>query len=617
MILFDKSIIIFVLTFFLPICTNCDLNLLAQCSVQLMNVSNLLKVTAYVTMSSEVTYDFRIELLHSMHRSYKPIILLNAFSIELFNPNQKILPYAYVVVARGVSDLVDHLDAINVTHASWQPEVNFIVILETVVIDLSENVLKPVFHQFWINNIFRSVLLIPTLAIGNNTVEAFAWYPFQGKCGVYHTPKKVTTCRRLDNNDHGQWNVVNDTIFDNRIPDMFDDCTVKIAGFHWPPLTLLSNDTPRTMLYGMDVEVIKLMSRIGNVKLQFKEIENDERWGVKFNNGTWNGGLGYLSRHKADIMVGGGILTPERMQMFDSAPPRQVIRLQLYTPLPRKLPYWQNMLNVFSGNFWFTLFLVFIVTSTLLWLSGVHLPSERHTFSDWGYCLIVSWAILCSVPFSGRQPTSVSSKMIFLSWVIYMLHISAVYTSMQLTYLYRPKYERPMRTINEVKHSKYKVCCVPTFIPIAHSMSRDNFDLTEFSPCINIIESANRLLKKNDIIILDPEDHFEGYISGFKKKVYKVDEVVIIFNIGLFMQKGNPYKRILTKAQITAYETGLHTKWRQEAIPSLMHQSKKETQIKIKKLSFDELQGAFIILLCGFITSLGIFLLEFFFYKYM
>lgn len=581
--------------------TGCDSNLLAQCAVQLLDVSNLTRTTVYVTMSPRVTRNFRTQLLFSMHQNYKPALLLNKFHIQLFNPNRCILPHAYLVAARNTSDLIDHLDTINVTDALWRPEANFVVILETFT-ELSQQILEPVFRRFWFNNIFKSVLLIPT--IDGDAIEAFYWYPFQKRCGEYHTPTLKDLCTQRDNNG-SLWTVLD--VFEKNIPDTFYNCTVKIVGFNWPPMTLLSNQTPRTMLHGMDVEVIKLMGRIGNVKLEFHEVKQNQRWGVKLLNGTWNGGFGELSRHRADFLIGGGILTAERGEMFDSAPARQVIRFPIYTPLPRKLPYWQNMLNVFSGNFWLTLFFVFFLTSALLWLSGTSLPSEKRAFADCGYCLVISWAILCSVA-SGKQPSSVSSKMIFLSWVIYMLHISAVYTSMQLIYLYKPKYEPPMRTINDVRESRLTICSVPTFIPIAHAMDKENFNLTEYTPCMDMVASAKRLLKKKDIIILDPEDHFEALILGSIKKVNKIEEMVIVYNIGIFMQKGNPYKGILTKAQITAYETGLHDKWRQDATPS--HPIKKERTIKVKKLSVDELQGAFIILICGLGTSLVIFIFE-------
>lgn len=196
----------------------------------------------------------------------------------------------------------------------------------------------------------------------------------------------------------------------------------------------------------------------------------------------------------------------------------------------------------------------------------------------------------------------------YLSWVIYMLHISAVYTSMQFIYLYKPIYERPMRTVNDVKRSGLMVCCVPTFIPIARSMSVENFNLTDYVPCTDITASADRLLRHKDIIILDPEDHFEALIAGSVKKVNRVDEVVIVYNIAQFLQKGNPYRGILTRAQIIAYETGLHNKWRQDASPS--QPVKKDRYVKVKKLNVDELQGAFIILIGGLCAGSVVFLFE-------
>ncbi|VVC46202.1 Ionotropic glutamate receptor, L-glutamate and glycine-binding domain,Ionotropic glutamate receptor [Cinara cedri] len=598
--------------------------LLARCAVRLLNVGNPMRTTFYVTISPAVSRDFRTELLSAMHRDYRSALMLHEFDVTPFNPNKYIVPHAYLVVGHDASDLADHLDKINVTHPSWRPDANFVVVIETPLAELNQRVLEPVFRRFLVKFIFRSVLLAPPVSGG--TVEALAWFPFRRRCGVYHTPRTVDTCSgvfRRDNNNASddysnnsftvpRWNVGDNSVFEKRIPDVFNGCTVKIAAFYWPPMAVLSNDTPRTMVKGMDVEVVNLMSRIGNVKLELNEVKDDQRWGVRSANGTWNGGFGELSRHRADILIGGGILSPDRSSMFESAPARQVIRFPMYSPQPRKIPYWQNMLNVFSSSFWITLLVVLFLTSGLLWLSGSHLPSERRAYADCVHCFIISWAIFCSVS-SGRQPTSIPSKIVFLSWVIYVLHISAVYTSMQLIYLYKPKYERRIRTIDEVKQSGLTVCCVPTFIPIAQSISKENLNMTDITPCVDIKASANRLIRQKDIIVLDPEDHFEAYISG--SKVNKVEEVVLVYFVGIHMQKGSPYKKILTRAQIIAYETGLHNKWRRDAFLSMIQQVplKKESAIRVTKLNFNKLQGAFIILICGLGISAIVFVLECFF----
>lgn len=587
--------------------TSSDSNpLLAQCAAELLRADATAQTAVHVTMGARVTHGFRTELLSAMHRAHVPTLLLRRFDVQLFNPNQYVLPDAYVVAARDLSDLADHLDTVNVTGVSWRPEAKFVVTLETPVERAAERELKPVYRRFWTSHVFRSALLVPPMdgRDRGTTVHALVWSPFTRKCGQYHEPMVVDTCTA----NGTRWRDGNG-LFANRIPATFNgDCTVKIAAFNWPPLTVLSNHTPRTMVRGMDVEVIKLMGRIGRVKLELTEVENDQRWGVMAANGSWNGGLGKLSEHRADFLIGGAILTVERMKRFNSVASRQVIRFPLYTPLPRKLPYWRNMLYVFTVDFWLTVFAVFATTAGLLWLSGVGVPTERRAFADPGHCLAISWAILCSVA-GGRPPASVASKTVYLSWVVFAFHIGAVYTAMQLMYLYEPKFERPMRTIDDVKKSGLLVCSVPTFIPIARHMAAENFNLTEYTPCTDMTASADRLLWRKDIIVLDPEDHFEALITSSLNKVNKLDEVVIVHNIGIYMQKGNPYRAILTRAQIVAYESGLHGKWRRTASPPV-RSSGNDKDIKVKRLNMDELQGAFIIFMCGLCAGLAAFLSE-------
>lgn len=603
-----------------------DHDLLARCAVRLLNASEPASRTSavYVTISPDVTHEFRTRLLGAVHRAREPALLLRRFHVDPFDPNRCVPPRAYLVAARGVPDLVGHLDTINVTDESWRPAVDFVFVLETPPPpdDAAGRELEPVFRRILTNYAFRSVVLAPSTA-DRGAVVAFAWYPFRRRCGEYHAPNVIDTCVRRPGGDDDPvgWNVrrrpgggddpvgwnVRD-VFGGRIPRTFNGCTVTVAAFEWPPMTVLSSG--RALRSGMDVGVVKLMSRIGRVKLTVNPVGGNRRWGVKSANGTWDGGFGELAGHRADVLIGGAILTAERVAMFDSAPPRQVIRFPIYTPPPRRLPYWRNTLDVFSGRFWLTLLAVWALTAAVLRAAGAHLPSERRAFADAGHCLIVSWAVLCSVA-AGRPPSSVSSKMVYLSWVVYALHISAVYTSVQLVYLYKPKYERPMRTIGDVRASGLAVCCVPTFIPIAREMPPENFGLTEYTPCMDMLESARRLLRHKDVIILDPEDHFETLVAGSASpaKVNKAEEVVIMYNIGIYTQKGNPYGGALARAQITAYETGLHNKWRQDALPP-SRTRKRKSGVKVKRLNVDQLQGAFIVLLSGLCAGLLAFAAE-------
>lgn len=175
------------------------------------------------------------------------MLLLNGFKTEFFNPNKPILPRAYLVVAHDARDLATYLGLVNVTAASWRPEVDFVVVLETLMIDhMLDVLLEPVFQRFWSYYTLRSVLLVPTEH--NDRVDALAWFPFLNRCGSYHRPNTVDTCYG------GHWTAASDTdVFGGRVPKVFANCKVKVAGFNWPPMTILSNHTPRRYVVVDDI----------------------------------------------------------------------------------------------------------------------------------------------------------------------------------------------------------------------------------------------------------------------------------------------------------------------------------------------------------------------------
>ncbi|KAK8392089.1 hypothetical protein O3P69_017608 [Scylla paramamosain] len=80
---------------------------------------------------------------------------------------------------------------------------------------------------------------------------------------------------------------------------------LKVVTFEWQPSTLYHRTEAGQVdfLYGRDVEVVRALAPVFNFTIKFIEPPNDERWGDRLPNGSWDGIVGMLGRGDAELAI--------------------------------------------------------------------------------------------------------------------------------------------------------------------------------------------------------------------------------------------------------------------------------------------------------------------------
>ncbi|KAF5278805.1 hypothetical protein FQR65_LT03492 [Abscondita terminalis] len=121
-------------------------------------------------------------------------------------------------------------------------------------------------------------------------------------------------------------------------------------------------------------------------------------------------------------------------------------------PTPRKLVSGEVLKIVFKKNVWCAILLSYWVTSIMWWL----LLKVTHNNSSISSTLLIIYSITLFGS-TEKSPTRFSLKLIFISYVIYSVHIQTAFTSNLINILTVPQFEKPIISLEELASSNLSI----------------------------------------------------------------------------------------------------------------------------------------------------------------
>ena len=95
------------------------------------------------------------------------------------------------------------------------------------------------------------------------------------------------------------------------------------------------NYTGNDQYEGYCVDLAEKISQIVNFTYEFRQVK-DNRFGAKDANGNWNGIIGELVRHEADLAVAGLTISLQREQAVEFSMPFMNIGISIMVTRPQK-----------------------------------------------------------------------------------------------------------------------------------------------------------------------------------------------------------------------------------------------------------------------------------------
>ncbi|OQR68400.1 glutamate receptor [Tropilaelaps mercedesae] len=239
--------------------------------------------------------------------------------------------------------------------------------------------------------------------------------------------------------------------------------TLKVVTVPNEPYTIINSSlTGQDRFYGYAIDLIKMLAERANFTPEFY-IAADGAYGSHIGGGVWNGMIGDLMKHKADIAIVDLTTTAERESVVDFTTPFMNTGISILLRIPEmQPPSLFSFLHPFSIVVWFYTLTVYILTTLAIYVLGRFTPYEwvpshpcdpdsepENSFGDLNNCF---WFTMGSIMQQGSDlvPRAVSTRTLASLWYFFCLILISSYTANLAAFLTAARMSSPIENANDL-----------------------------------------------------------------------------------------------------------------------------------------------------------------------
>ncbi|KAG5681339.1 hypothetical protein PVAND_010784 [Polypedilum vanderplanki] len=303
---------------------------------------------------------------------------------------------------------------------------------------------------------------------------------------------------------------------------------------------------------GPDIEVTRVIGEQMNATIVV--IENNGKFGIKFQNGTLTGALGSLQRRKSDIAMTAFFMKDYETRATEFLYPLYMDKLCVVVPKAQRIPPELLPLMIFDEKLWIILFIV-VFMICIVWIllrsvnNQIRRPSraaDNITFNIVNYnfspflasqsnlrqntqIFIDTWMLFLSIPM--RRLTRAQYERIFLASVcLVSIIFVSIYQSSLATVFVRPIYFKDIETLDQldksgnlilVKYAGYLTDVFPNDTSQVYRNLRDKMKLVDTElTAMDLVKyrSKTATITRKSTTLLD------NYLYFMKKELYLIDK---------------------------------------------------------------------------------------------
>ncbi|XP_023234258.1 glutamate receptor ionotropic, delta-2-like isoform X1 [Centruroides sculpturatus] len=348
--------------------------------------------------------------------------------------------------------------------------------------------------------------------------------------------------------------------------------------------------------------------------------------GLRLDNGSWTGRIGYVQRNETDLGLPTGI-SYDRIDAVDYSNTRDVLAVKFMTAKPNELSKMLAIIYPFDLSVWIAMLIAFIVAGLsfyfILNLNSKINNTKRIKIYD------ILWALFSTFSNQGSDLFEVQgySRIVVFCWLTSLFILVSSYGGALMSFLTFSGYEYVPETfpelIEEMKKGHY------TASVLFHTgIGKYILDATEES---SVFFELKKLTMEGKVLDVKPTDDVYEYLLKPKHALieYEGDELMYMSALGedqyllskdtLYTQfeiyaiaKGYRYKKEINTVMRRLTESGIIPQL--DRIQENLVRNKKLVRnnhdIQAKPLSVHDLVGAFMFLLIGYALSIIMFILE-------
>lgn len=580
--------------------------------------------------TSNLTYDAHMldSMLKNIHDELKwhlRVSMTGELSFEpTFEDDRKTDYYVVITSPEPTDDeifenTIDQFETLQGTK-SWNQRGHFFVII-TGNTQMPKLLALKLFDKLWNSeNILNIVVLVPTyesLVYDNVTsketsmvFDLYTWFPYRS--GYCASVQEVVTLNRWILADN-RYSFKEVSLFPQKIPLNLQACSLRVSAIGYGPYVLLDGmQHNNTYKYrGLEVEFLLMVSKVMNASLVYMpppidtNVNQRTRMLMKLH-------FGFI-----DVVFGTIPLHLSILEYADATIPYLQTAFQWFVPCPTPVPRMETILGIFTLPVWFTLILILILTTAIVWCIG-----RRHHESPLYYTASSSlynvWAVSIGVSVA-EMPRTSRLRVFFLIFLWYCFVINTVFQALFVTFLMEPGFRRHIATFDDLIHSGVLYTFEEsTEAALNSTLYYDYMKLqSNRMNCSNHNKCLERLFMSQDItmISIPIQADYVAFqlIPNYKKgkHVCSLDEDIYKMFFVMYMQLGSPLldrfntiiRRTIEAGLVDNYWSMLNWETHVKSIAKSLYDGNLFDKDMYFAFSLSHLKVAFFVLTLGYILS--------------
>ncbi|XP_064079703.1 ionotropic receptor 21a-like [Macrobrachium nipponense] len=407
--------------------------------------------------------------------------------------------------------------------------------------------------------------------------------------------------------------------------DNFHGAKVRVATFELEPFIVYAKDDSGNFVgrIGVDMQVIDGLSRAKNFTVDFFEVSDDEKWGNRYPDGSWDGLMGQVFSEASDIAVCNVFIDGPRWGLIDYSFPYNYMPACFVAPSPKPLPNWQSPTLPFAWSTWISIGIAILVGGVLLYpLATLGVKEESAVFRSLSYNYLY---ILSSITAKGviKEPKHLPSRLYIGFFWIFSLIVSTAYSANLVAFLSVAQMEPPIDTLKQLVDSGLRISGNSIWKSL-FEMSTDKAVL-DLVPKMELDADYHTILDRvqaGEFAFIQNRQFLElnrdaRYSSGGRASIRIVEECFMNYNVALTLPRNSPLTDNLAKTLMKIFESGLLQIWKEEVVNYVHRRYRKENEATtvielsmVRPLDLSHVQGIFYILGIGYLLSVLILAFE-------
>lgn len=431
-----------------------------------------------------------------------------------------------------------------------------------------------------------------------NDLNIYTYFPIsENNCGQNIDPFLLGNC--LDEVE----------VFPEKLDKYFYGCPIKVLPIVIEPYVL---DLYRKHNPGYEMVMLRAICQHLNLTISY--VDNPfKHWGTKLSDGTYTDMYLSLYEMKAELLIGMILANESYVEDFENTYPHSEVDLAFHVPTPLMVEGWKNFIIIFSNKLWFSFGGAMVSCIFAWWFIGKNQETSEG-FDKIENCAFKVWCVMFST-FS-NQPKNGLIRLIYIVWTLYSFVIISTYTSVLMSFLTRPSYEKEIATTTDMVNSNLKYGGLYAIRYVFNEPGNKVY-LTlykRFMNCALAMGCTNRTAFRRDFGVIKNVRQVNYYVplvytdSNGRPKIKRVKDTIVPQDIWLNTVKGFLYMDRFNEVILKLRESGFIFKWDYEATSTW----KRSTEVppSVIPLSLTHLKFGFFCLLIGLFVALLIFFNE-------